>query len=335
MMERLSRIRKEDRTNVEEFLLSPEWRRRITGVIVMTTSPDDAMQREQGHLPVQTTGSIMNKDVLRTILDTTHQCAEEMKTQFRIRNVNTSDAQRKDNPKATAEVVADQILNWIEEDLLEDILHLPKSRICTLFNNQISLRGSAAQPVLEAFSHDGRFKPREEVEADASVVQALPVVVVRRNNGDVLRLKRHEKKESNALHEKIVIWAGGHVRREDGENGEAVRRGAQRELQEELRLNVELDQLQFLGAIYADPGNGTSKHAALVFEWRAETDDVAVTLSSAEFFERRGTSLSGTFVPLQQLAKDVSSGQIPEVWSAEIVRELLGLALPEKDARLF
>jgi hypothetical protein len=48
-----------------------------------------------------------------------------------------------------------------------------------------------------------------------------------------------------------------------------------------------------------------------------------VALSSAEFFERRGTSLSGSCVSLADLARAVESGMISEPSSAEIVRELL------------
>jgi predicted NUDIX family phosphoesterase len=335
MMERLSRIRGADRKKVEQFLLLPEWQRRITGVIVMTVSPQKAMEREQGYLPVQQAeGSIMNIEVLNKALETTSNCAKEMKDHFRICKVNTSDGETTDQ-KSTAEAVASQILDWIEEDLREDILNLPKKRITELFSNGVALRGDAAAPVLEAFSKEGGFRPRQEVEEDTAAIQALPVVIVRKNNGDVLRLKRSEKEQSNPLHEKIVIWAGGHVRKEDGSNGEAILRGAKRELQEELRLTVESDELKFLGAVYADSGGKTSKHAALVFEWRAKTDDVAVTLSSAEFFERRGTSLSGTFVPISELAAGVASGQISETWSVEIVREILNVAIPDSQPNLF
>ena len=62
---------------------------------------------------------------------------------------------------------------------------------------------------------------------------------------------------------------------------------------------------------------------AIVYEWRARTDDVAVALSATEFFERRGTSLSGSFVAPHQLAADIDNGRICEPWSVEIVRHLL------------
>ena len=48
MMDKLSRIRTKDREVIEAFLLADEWRRRITGVIVMTTSPEYAMKVRSG-----------------------------------------------------------------------------------------------------------------------------------------------------------------------------------------------------------------------------------------------------------------------------------------------
>jgi hypothetical protein len=65
----------------------------------------------------------------------------------------------------------------------------------------------------------------------------------------------------------------------------------------------------------------------LVYEWRADTDDVAVALSSAEFFERRGTSLSGSFVTISELVSDVVKAKVDEPWSGEIVRELLAATI--------
>ena len=105
--------------------------------------------------------------------------------------------------------------------------------------------------------------------------------------------------------------------------GESFDTGARRELQEELRLSIDAADLRLLGAVRALSGGRTQRHVAIVFEWRAATDDVAVALSSAEFFERRGTSLSGSFVDVSDLARDIDSGRISEPWSTEIVRHLL------------
>ena len=170
---------------------------------------------------------------------------------------------------------------------------------------------------------DSDFRPREEVEEDGSRVQVLPIVIVRNANGKVLRLRRREKIDANVLHNKIVIWAGGHVRCEDAVNGDPLIHCAVRELEEELRIQIEPSSLRVIGAIYFDNGGRTSRHVAVAYEWRAPTDDVSVVLSRSEFFERRGTSLSGSFASVDDLAEDVENKKRKEPWSVELIREYL------------
>ena len=65
MMERISRIRPKERQIIQDFLMIDDWRKRISAVFVMLVSPDDAMKREQGLLPVEgASGSIMNPEIL-------------------------------------------------------------------------------------------------------------------------------------------------------------------------------------------------------------------------------------------------------------------------------
>lgn len=337
MMDRLSRITTADRETVERFLLSDEWRTRINGVVLMMTSPEEALRREQGHLPaepVEGTASIMNPEVLQQVIDTTAQTAQRLKGKFRIFEINTTSGQAK-TPEKTSKVVTDIILNLVEDHLAENILHIPKAVLAKHFRDCAVLSGAASETVLQMCREDGKFKPREEVESDESLVQPLPIVVVRNRTGDILQLRRRERRETNPLHQKLVIWAGGHVRCEDAENGDSIIHCIRRELNEELRLSVEEDELRFLGAVYMDIGGKTSKHLALVFEWRAQTDDVAVTLSTAEFFERRGTSLSGKFVPHRELALQVANGADAEPWSEEIIRSLLPSDEVQIPERLF
>lgn len=330
VMERLARIRRAERESIERFLLMDDWRKRITGVIVMTASPADSMERERGHLPVEGgSGSIMNDDVLHTMLETTRATAARLgRKHFRMFEVDTSRGPSA-GPRATTEQVADLVLRLIEDQLEEEILSLPEAAVAPLFDKTTWLDRTAAEKVIDLFTGQGTFTSRESVESDFGRVQALPVVVVRNGSGDLLRLKRREQREDSPLHGKIVIWAGGHVRREDGTNGPSIVHGAVRELQEELRISVEPGDLRLLGAVWIrgrDNGR-TRRHIAVVHEWQARTDDVAIALSATEFFERRGTSLSGSFVTPRQLAADVDSGLICEPWSVEIVRQLL----PERE----
>lgn len=335
MMERLQRIRPAEREIIEQFLLIDDWCGRISIVFLMTASPKDAMSREQGILPVMGSGgSIMNEKVLAQMREATLETAKRLKNTFRIVEVDTSSGETKNDPKRTAEIVVERILEVIEEQMKEDILSLPKRSIIGAFSGKDYGDEAAARSLVALFGASGEFLSRDETEKDMDRVQALPVVVVRNASGDVLRLRRKEKSSDNLLHEKLVIWAGGHVRKEDGATGQPILQCMVRELEEELRLRIEPEALTLLGAIYVDTGERTSKHAALVYEWRAKTDDVAIALSYAEFFERRGTSLSGSFVRISELAKDVQKGKIVEVWSDYIVRELLAKDSPYLAPRL-
>jgi hypothetical protein len=97
-----------------------------------------------------------------------------------------------------------------------------------------------------------------------------------------------------------------------------------REIQEQLRLRLEPHDLKLRGAVYSEAGGeGTQKRVAIVYEWKAKTDAAAMVLSRAELSDRRGAALSGTFVPLNDIVRDVDDGKIAEPLSVEIVRELL------------
>lgn len=324
MMERLARIRREEREVAERFLLLPDWRKRISGVVVMTASAADAMKREQGLLPVEGAGgSIMNEAVLRQFRANTLEACKRLDSQFRIFQVDTS--QPGCDQKQTADKVARIALDLIAEQLDEEILCLERAAVKKLFSGKTTIGAGKAAELVDLFVCQGSYIHRATAENSPELVQALPIAVIRTKSGQVLLLRRREKQQENPLHDRVVIWAGGHVRREDANNGQSVVQGAIRELHEELRLSLEPKSLRLLGAIHADLGGSTSKHVAIVYEWRAETDDVAVALSNAEFFERRGTSLSGKFIPVAQLPAHLkgAAGQ-PEPWSEQILNNFLG-----------
>ena len=337
MMEELSRLRREDKEIIEKFLMIDDWKKRITGVFVMLASPNDAMEREQGVLPVSDTGgSIMNEEVLRQIKRINEECANKFDQDFRIFKIDTSFGDTKGSPKVTAETVAEAILGLIEDQIAENILSCPKEMITKAFGSKNFIDGHAAKDLANNFEDNNicDFSQREEVEADSSRVQALPVVVVRNASGEVLRLRRREKSNLNKLHQKIVIWAGGHVREEDASDGGTLINCVRRELAEELRLQIESSSVKLIGALYFDNGGSTSKHVAIVYEWRASRDDVSIVLSRTEFFERRSTSLSGSFASIDKLTGDVHKKKIVEPWSVELIKEYFANDKFDDGARL-
>lgn len=332
VMENLSRIRPSDREIIERFLMIDEWRKRLTCVIVMTVNPNDAMKREEGLLPVVAEGSIMNTEVLDQMLNTTRQCIARLKDKFPITEIDTSGADR-DGPRKSAEKVATTILDYVERDLLEEILYLRKDQVTSIFKKNVLLTAQKTKLLIERYSTQGKYDPRRGVEDDLNLVQALPVVVVRDRSGRILCLRRKERKSSDRLNKKFVIWAGGHVRREDSSNGNPIVCAVLRELNEELRLNIEKKDLEVLGALYIQNGR-SAQHVAIVYEWKASKDDVAISISASEFYERRGTSLSGTFMREKDLPPEIFD-EANDPWSSEIATKLLKLKSSQHARKLF
>ncbi len=316
LLERLRRLQADERNAIERFVLLGDWRKRISQVFVLTVDPDEALAREEGLIPISVLGSIMNREVLAQTRDNVLKCADDLEAQFNIKIIDTSG-------KETAEIarrIAGLVLDAVDNHLDERILSLDKGVIEPLFGGKSIKNAAEATRILEAFATTGDYESRPVVEANNQRVQALPVLVVRNAKGSVLRLRRKERDRKNTLHNRLVLWAGGHVREEDGTNGKALVRCLLREAKEELKLNIVESEVRFLGAVWERHSTAkTQQHVALVFEWRAQSEDVEVCLSNAEFFERRGTSLSGKFVPV----KDILALQEHEPWSAAILSELL------------
>jgi predicted NUDIX family phosphoesterase len=321
LLEKLSRITPPDMQKADDFFLIDDWTARVSGVVAMSTSPTDALKREQGLLPVEGSGgSIMNPTVLKQMGAVIKEKTAELQGQFRIFPVDTSSKKYRDKPQVTCEDVAHKILFWIKESIEEKILSAPKSTFQDLQNTFVASASEASQ-LIAKFETQGDFLPRKRVEADLSRVQPLPIVVVRNRSGHILRLVRKEREPSNKLHKKITIWAGGHVRREDGPKGTGSIVGAAiRELHEELRIYAQTDRLILLGAVYVPSSGSTKKHMAFVYEWKATTDDVQVALCNGEFMERTGTSLQGTFLSPEKI---IEESQELEEWSHEILNNLL------------
>lgn len=209
------------------------------------------------------------------------------------------------------------------EQIEERILSVDKNEISKIFGTEEMLTRERPTELENVFRDKGSYKARSLVESDHSRVQALPIVVVRNKSGHILRLIRKETNPQSDLHEKVVLWAGGHVRQEDADEGNSLRWCAVREMQEELRLRITPESLKSLGSIYINDATNTSKHVALVYEWRAETDYVSVSLNNSEFFERGGKSLRCEFVDKIALRSDADGGRISEPWSKTVLDRLL------------
>lgn len=329
LLEDLRRLGNEERARIEDFLLLDRFAKRISGVVLMTAKPSVALQREQGLLPVKATGSIMNEEVLQKMFDTSIKCRDELSGKFKVVHIDTSENL---TPAQSAEKAVDSLLDFAEELVEEAILHVHTSDLIKQLAVGLTT-GEDAVAVTRAFETLGKFLPRESVEKSNDLLQPIPVAIVQNSANETLVLKRKEKAKTDALHDKVVVWAGGHVRREDQTLEGVLLSGLCRELEEELRLKISPEELEFLGIVYDSSREKSRRHVGLVYKWVARTPDVAIALSAEEFRERRGNSVSGTFMSNSELASTLSKAKIDE-WTRLICSHFLGVSVP-KDPSLF
>lgn len=114
--------------------------------------------------------------------------------------------------------------------------------------------------------------PRPQLETDETFLQIIPYVLVKRGD-EYLAYVRTATGGENRLHGKASIGVGGHIDAEDfvwGTDGaidveQTARRGAQRELKEELGILSMRHDFQWLGFLRWDATPVDRVHLGLVF----------------------------------------------------------------------
>ena len=154
------------------------------------------------------------------------------------------------------------------------------------------------EPLLAAIEASGEFRPRDEVEHDATWKQVIPYLVLR--DGERLFLmKRTSAGGDERLHERYTIGIGGHVNPEDV----GVVGGLVREWNEEIAADFTPD-FEPVGLLNDDGNAVGAVHLGLVYAADAAGRPVAI---------RETHKLSGSFATLREAA---AVADRMETWSA-------------------
>ena len=336
-------VSREERDTVAQFIRFTRWWGLLDLVIAVQVSPPVALAREPfGNRlrpgPAKEAGPIprvMRDDVLQQ-----YNCALESLLadlgkrgrRPRIWRIDTS----KTPLERAALMAAEEIVGTADAFVVEDLLVLrradvPQELFCAGFragDNAVSEFVRAVD--IQSFSV--HRQSAEEHPLDYVQPIALGVITYQ---GKVLLLRRKEADERSYMHEKYVIWAGGHVRPQDKGDGtqETLERGLKRELIEEVQLS-DVPDIRLIGLVYDTDMTRYLGHIGVVYEIPLVKEEAVLARSQTEFKERRGTGVSGTFVSTEDLAKYYD--QMDE-WSKHIVSALYGVQKKgrEKQAILF
>jgi predicted NUDIX family phosphoesterase len=324
-----ARITDAEKKAIVDFFTMDAWLNLIDVVFLMRATPQEALEREKGAFPTKRTGKIMNPLVLEQLNTCVDRALADWRPRFR-RIVELPSAERLEiNTK-----VAEESLDAMDAFLDEQLWVIPRSSIQSLGIKA----GLTADPVIIEGLHralaNGYVLRRSLAESDDTVIQVIPCGVLRYRD-QVLVLRRREANSNHRLNDRYVLWAGGHIRREDARKGQAVEENClTRELKEELWIKTEFTYKPIC-CVYDTSNPRSAQHLALMFEVSIESPAVSVHMQSEfkEFKEGKGKGASGKFLPINGI--DPKYVEQMERWSTLLLRDYFGVpvtAQPEQGA---
>ncbi len=275
----------------DRFFAMDRWTDLVDLLIVMACEPKTSIEREYLNQLTTKGGTIMSEDTLRQLNEAIETTRQAYGASFRaIEYIDTTGAQSRE----TAMKVAEKTLGVLTNFLDEEICVVPSS----LVSSKIPAKGLLDErEVIDEFvdlvNRHKRFVRRSEAEGDPNVIQPIPCAIIRWKE-QVLLLRRNKK--GHALHEKYLLWAGGHVNIADN-SPDILSSALERELSEEVFIKGSYRVSEKpIALVRTNESSRASRHVGVLYELTLDNQNVALAMNQKEFKETRGSSMSGRLV---------------------------------------
>jgi ADP-ribose pyrophosphatase YjhB (NUDIX family) len=317
-----NKLRDDDHEAIVRFLTSPLVRSPIDLVLVFTAGSEVSMKREYAGLLTRKPGSIMNERTLESYLLSISNATERYGKYFRsLVQIDTSNEGQSD----VNYMVTEQVLGALTDVLEERVGGLPRPVVESAFGDRLVIDIGELTTGSELLT----FGRRSEVEANLSVVQPIPVVVLlTHDHQKILVLKKRSQSTPGKSPEgdRLLVYSGGHVRQEDQAHGEedlmeTLSRTLVREAKEELGVSLPVGlEAQF--AVWDRTHPRSEHHMAVVCVYVLRPFEQRIKMDGYEFAKPRSSSAHGKFRPIDEVLTQEVGSQM-EAWSRLIVEELL------------
>lgn len=285
-----------------EFATLHRWKRNIDLVYIFTADPNTSIEREYANLLTNKAGSIMNHKILSEY----RQAVLDTKSDFgplfnEIREIDTSNKEQND----VGFEVTKTTLQTLKDMLMEKIGYIPKDKI------KLEHGVNVVAKLINTLNVNLQFDLRNLVEERSDYVQPIPIAVVtNKERSKILCLKKttQSTNKNSAERNKFLFYAGGHMRKEDNipnlnnDFMKIAQNTLNRELYEELGLSETIKSEPI--AIYTPTSEMSAKHLAICWLVELDTDNCKILLDPYELVQKRGSSKSGTFIPVESINDD-------------------------------
>jgi predicted NUDIX family phosphoesterase/thymidylate kinase len=300
------------------FLGMPLIRRLTDLVFVMTVAPEEALDRELAAELTSRHGAIMNRSTLGSLDTSIRYTLSQHGTDFRHVHVDTTGTDQITIVKRMARLTLTAL-----DQFLNSILVVPRTAVDYLPSAGFVSDDATIERFLTDIDRYGEYVIRDEAEVRSDYVQPIPIAYLLHRDRVVV-FHRSDRNMSHRLHGQYMIWAGGHVRRDDvGEDpiGDALAR----EMQEELGLPTGLEA-EVVGMVCDSTDERSRRHVGVVHRVRVDEPSLAVAMERGRFVERHSSSMISRLVGPDDIA---ALWARMEEWSRLIISEHLGWPPPQ------
>lgn len=290
-LEKTARLNSEERQIIDNFIFLKRWRELTDIVFILKVNPKESLKREFAGQLTKRLGSIMNENTLKQFNNSLDIIDKEHNRSFRrVIHIDTTST----DPVTTVEKIARITMEKLEEFLEERVLVISKDALVDLnVHSGFIDNPQTLKRFRDIVVNSGEFVDRSIAEKNLDYVQPIALGYLQ-YKGKYFLLRRSEEDSKNRMHEKYVIWAGGHIRQQDRVNGDAIKTGLMRELREELYIN-NLPTEELVGLVLDTSNIASSRHIGVVYKFLLNDADVAISMNQKEFKETKGKSMSGKF----------------------------------------
>lgn len=313
------------------FLTMKKFRSIIDLIIVFQASPEISMKREYSCLLTRKTGSIMNVQALQSYNNAISVSMDKHGNKFaKVNQIDTSDIDQTNVGAAVTKIV----MEALRELTVENIGYIPISDLSDFLDK--------SQFDYDEIKHKNislKYDMRDKVELDSGKIQPIPIVSITNKNRDrLLVLKKRDDSLGSKSPEKnkTLVYAGGHVRKEDNVDGDRedflaiIKTALMREIYEELGLSFSpVENNPFL--IWVKDNPRSRQHIAICFVIETDLENMALKFDNREFIQKTSGSKSGKIIPLNELEKDTI-----ESWGRIILESIFNISIEAKqDEQLY
>jgi predicted NUDIX family phosphoesterase len=275
-----------------QFFAMSRWTDLVDLVLVMTCEPRSSIEREYLNQLTRKGGTIMSEDTLRQINESIDATKAAYGQRFRaIEHIDTTDSASRETAVRVTEKALDVLTNFVDEE----ICAVPAN----LLPDSLPMSGliedtAVVNEFIDLVNSNKRFIRRSNAEQDPNLIQPIPCAMIRWRD-QILLLKR--RKKGHALHDKYLLWAGGHVNVLD-DSEDILKSALLRELSEEIFIKGSFTVSDKpVALVRTDEDARASRHIGVLYEVTLGSADVALAMNQKEFKETRGTSMSGRLIP--------------------------------------